>query len=1117
MFNNIIIRASAGSGKTFQLSNRYLDLAFGGVRFDAVLASTFTKKAAGEILDRILIRLAEAATEEKKRIALSEGIASGRDIARNEILETLASAVRNLHRLRIGTLDSFFIQIAGSFCLELGISPGWSIVEELDDRRYLGEAVRKTFAESRTDDAVRLMHLLSKGEVSRSVTEQALSLSRELIGLFRDAPRNAWEKLPKRPLLSPGELFETLEQFKNVPLPADKRFAAAREKDWQRALDGDWPGFLESGFPSKILQGESTYYSKPIDGEFAELVRVLVEHAKAELINKLAIQTEATGDLLERVFEQYERIKQENRALRFDDVTFRLTDSRLHDRLEQIVHRIDAPTRHLLLDEFQDTSPMQWEVLRPFALSAIESHQKSGGSFFCVGDVKQAIYGWRGGVAEIFETIENEIRPLTKQGLNRSWRSAPPVIEMVNDLFGKLANNAALLEPEDLGDAAREWETRFEPHQTARTELSGYCTLETAPLYDPNRQETELALPESNEDDADDGEKGDTSQSQTTLRFAITRIAELHRESPGATLGVLVRRNQTVARLIFGLKRLGIEASEEGGNPLTDSPAVEIVLSALTFADHPGDSVCRYHLATGPLGKVLGLSEEGDESQATAVSQKIRESLSERGYGAVIGDWVAAIAPSCDRRDLDRLLQLLSLGYSWESRATVRADRFVDWIRSTKVESPSAAKVRVMTIHQSKGLQFDIVVLPELEGKLIGQPPSVVVGRKHPNSGRPDPTAPIDRVLRYTNETVQTFLPLSFKQMFADFRRERVEESLCLLYVAITRAIHRLVMIVPPLKPTKSAPKPRKTFDGVLRCGLLAEGDEDRPEAVLYQQGAPKWFEKCDFATEPRPREEESFEIMLKKNRSPRRNLPRIAPSGLEGQKIEGRGQKTEDGGQGEDGLIGTGFSSDSFQPLGFIPFAFRKNALLWGTAIHACFEKGLADHPWLDEALPKRNELERLVREAVQSFPEKIDPKVVVDAFLAICEKPGVRAALSLRKYRESSAGLRDPNWEAFAERPFAVRTEEGILRGSIDRLVITTDGGKAVRAEILDFKTDAFDPERGISEEAFLAERKAVYAPQLNAYRKAVARLHRLPPAAIEARLLLTSLGRTAEIANG
>ncbi len=81
----------------------------------------------------------------------------------------------------------------------------------------------------------------------------------------------------------------------------------------------------------------------------------------------------------------------------------------------------------------------------------------------------------------------------------------------------------------------------------------------------------------------------------------------------------------------------------------------------------------------------------------------------------------------------------------------------------------------------------------------------------------------------------------------------------------------------------------------------------------------------------------------------------------------------------------------------------------------------------------------------------------------------------------------------------------------------MITTDGGKAVRAEILDFKTDAFDPERGMSEEAFLAERKAVYAPQLNAYRKAVARLYRLPPAAIEARLLLTSLGRTVEIADG
>ncbi|MGL6196108.1 MAG: UvrD-helicase domain-containing protein [Thermoguttaceae bacterium] len=1220
---NLLIRASAGSGKTFQLSNRYIDLAVNGVPLDAVLASTFTKKAAGEILDRILKRLAEAALDDSKLVELAQHISKGKTkegVSRSEILNILHDAIKSLHRLRVGTLDSFFIRIASSFCLDLGISPGWSIVETQDENRFLSEAVRKVFVNSRTDESVHLMHLLSKGEVARSVTEQALALSRELVQLYRDAPRDAWRKLVKLPTLTQDELREILEEYKDAILPTkkdgtpDTNFLKARDSDIMRAEAEDWDKFLKSGLPPKVVDGTELYYKKPIEGELLTILHKLVSHAKAILINKLSVQTEATGDLLERVVEEYEAIKEENGVLRFDDVTYKLSNSLLGTRLEQIVHRIDTATEHLLLDEFQDTAPMQWEVLRPFALEAIKSINKKAGSFFCVGDVKQAIYGWRGGVAEIFNAIETEIQPLETQGLNKSYRSSLPVIDTVNELFSKLKTNEAFLDAKnpDLAEAAEKWHKRFEKHVTQKSELPGYCTLEIAPRfdpekdketgneYDPSEYENDYANETENgfENGSDTDYEAEINQKQVTLKYAIQRISELHHESPGAEIGVLVRRNQTVSKIINGLKRLGIDASEEGGNPLTDSPAVEMILSVLTFADHPGDSVARFHVKNGPLAGILSENVESistenilkddniayednitkdesitnndenilngenvqNENSAETADTKIRKQLLKHGYGEVIGEWIKILAPHYGKRDLERMLQLLTLAYSWDTNAPVRPDRFVDWIRNTRIESPTSAKIRVMTIHQSKGLEFDIVVLPELEDKLIGQSPTVVVGRVDTETGKSSPTGKIDRIIRYTSSELQALLPNKFKQMFSEFRQQRVEESLCLLYVALTRAVHRLVMIIPPRKELKSGkePAPTKTFEGVLRCGLVKNIDDDKPASISYQCGDKNWAKKCklDICEQPESGPKlESVEICLKANVSPRRNLPRIIPSQLHGYGLYAGNIRADDL------LAGNLYSDKELESLenkvptragseailratsgnlngpppeldtpeskssrNVIAGMDRRTAQIWGSAIHACFEKGFAKNKWLDQEKPTNF---KLLEEIVENFKREqrceVDAKKVVKSFLEICEKPNISAALSVSSYEKvaASAGIRNPEFEVYSERNFMVGYKEGIMRGSIDRLVITSSGGKIVAADVIDFKTDSFDFASQVLENAnetaideIIEQKKIQYWQQLYSYRKAVEKLYGLPLQQITAKLVFTSIDKVVKI---
>ena len=183
---------------------------------------------------------------------------------------------------------------------------------------------------------------------------------------------------------------------------------------------------------------------------------------------------------------------------------------------DALAFRLDSPIDHLLLDEFQDTAPLQWRVLRPLAERVTAGDAAS--SFFCVGDVKQAIYGWRGGVAEIFDAIDEQLPGLQTLGLNTSYRSAPPVIETVNRVFAGMTAHPNL--------GARRPRCAAGARGSSRThgpaQLPGYAELVTAP-----------ARPAA-------------TRGKRCWRSPPNRSRTV-RQTPGFSVGVLVRTNDTVA------------------------------------------------------------------------------------------------------------------------------------------------------------------------------------------------------------------------------------------------------------------------------------------------------------------------------------------------------------------------------------------------------------------------------------------------------------------------------------------------------------------------------------------------------------------------------------------
>ena len=1053
----LLIRASAGTGKTFRLTNDYLKRLVDGADPQDILATTFTRKAAGEILERVLSRLAEAAVDEQACQELADALDT--DLTLAQCASLVGRMTRQLHRFRISTLDSFFTSIARSFSLELGLPPVWQIASELEDGKLRRAAVEQMLSAENRTEVQRLFLALTRGEARRSISQRLRDTVSDLYPIFQATEAAAWE-LPVIEAPDSDKVAEAIHRLAHVPF-SDQRIIKARDGDLERVYVRDWRSFISGGIAAKVLAQETTYYRKEIPADVVTDYQLLLQQARSVLISELARQNQGTYSLLARFDQAYQVLKNSTGSLRFDDVTRSVADIERLGGVERIAFRLNGAINHLLLDEFQDTSPKQWQVLRPFAECSMEA--ATGRSFFCVGDVKQAIYGWRGGEAELFDAIDEELDGIVSESMDKSYRSGPDVIATVNQVFEGASRHPKL---DRAHHAVVDWCQNYRAQESQRSDLGGHAVLLTAPLAE-----------------------GDEKQREVTVQYAAGYVAELAQQAPRHSIGVLVRTNRALAQMIFQLRQNAVVASEEGGSAPTDSASVHLVLSAMCLADHPGDTVARFHLAHSLLAEALGLIDFEDEMQAVWVAQSIRKQLIHDGYGAVVRRWADILAPDCTRREASRLQQLVGLAYAYEGQATLRADDFVDFVGEQKVSDPSEARVRVMTIHQAKGLEFDIVVLPELDISLTGSTTPAFV------TERSTPTAPVERVCPYVGAEVQKVLPESLKGMFAADTHRTVQESLCVLYVALTRPVHALHIIIAPAKNAEKEKSPPGTMAGLLRVAL-AEGKPARPSVKLFERGDPNWValetlpEGTPEISEPREREVPVWKRGKGGDRR-RRNLEHIAPSSLEGGGSRG--------------------VADVLRPESSL-------ALLRGSIFHAWF--GLIH--WLEEGPPTDGQLD-MASAKLLHHPGAVvlDLKALRVEFRELLETPFVDGLLREATYRDpvgsplvsqipSLADQADLRLEVHNEFPFAVREERGLLNGSIDRLIFVLDGEEVVAAEVLDYKTDTW----GGSHPEVEAEKVAFYQPQIDAYRRVVASMTGLAPERIASRLLFVCQGRGVEL---
>lgn len=1031
LFPPVLIRASAGTGKTYALSSRYIGLLAAGERPDRILATTFTRKAAAEIQERIFQRLAKAALNEEEALKL------GKDFGEDEFSMRRASLilkdlVQNQHRLRVSTLDSFFFSVAESFSLDLGLMLGWQIADPESEQEVLRDALRSLCEHESVEKVVKLLQLVYGGSARRSVHERLEEQLQEIFDIYRATDPNAWHRLHVRKGITDDELEEAITALQNLPIPQTaarqpvKAWQNAVSKDVELAKAKDWKAFIAAGIAKKILDNEKEFNRKPIGDDFRAVYGKLIAQARSYLLGQIRAQTEGMFELMKRFESEYEAQRVLRQTLSFTDVKKRLLDAEITGRLEEVYYRLDSRIAHLLLDEFQDTSGEEWRVIKP-VVDEIRSKSGLEYSFFCVGDAKQAIYGWRGGVAEIFDTLEGD--GLKGDSQNKSWRCAWPIIHFVNSVFSDLRSNDALAEQEE---AAASWGLRYQPHESGRETEAGFvkCSFlsaRTLPSGEPMDKRTLL------------------------IEELIETVRRVRAVSSEAVIGILVRRNQDVAELLFELGRHGFAASEEGGVPLTDSPAVNVFLSLLRMTDHPGDLVSRFHLSHSALGPVLRFPDYRDDDRARDLSYEIRNMLLREGYGRTLNNLSRQVSTEASTRDRRRLEQLTSLAFAFERRKTTRVSDFIRLIEKIRMDDPSAESIRVMTIHQSKGLEFDAVIMPVFDGTMLRSNRSSVLCEYD------DPTAPPVRVVRGMGRDL-VCIDKTLRNMYESEARGRFSESLSVLYVALTRARDALFVICDRgdiSRDLNYTSMLHKSLSEQLSKSESGEVFESGTLDGLWSQGAPEIRRAVMEETA-----EKVFPCMPGERS---RGLARLAPSSLEGKGSRSLALK-----------------------LGLNP----PERVLYGHVMHEC----AAATEWLSpENMPSVAEVK-----GVLSFVSD-DGKLLDRAarnWLGALREPSIRRIFD-REYYSGMSGVE--LIEVFREHPFAVRDGNSIYSGAFDRLIITR-GRKADRAFLYDFKTTSM---REFEEEK-INDLERYYSPQLQAYKRAVRRIFDIDEGMIETSLV-------------
>ena len=820
-----VYKASAGSGKTFTLSAEYIKLLIANPNgCGNILAVTFTNKATEEMKMRILSQLYGLATEDPSSDGYMEKITQETGVGRAIVSRNAGIALRNIiHNysfFRIETIDTFFQSILRNLARELDLASNMRI--ELNDKQVEQQAIDSLIDQLSLNDHILawIMSYIKENIDSDKNWNVIGQIKRFGENIFKEYYKEHSESL-NNVLHSPG-FFEAYTKSLRSMMERAKKEMELAATGFNKILDENGLAIDDFNYGNKGVCGYFTKLSKGLfdgslltsrvnkvinDGDLSiwekktgkdkqrlAIAKSLIEGTLHEYLldteqkRKHAWNDYKSSELTLRHINQLRLlncIENKVRAMNSDANRFLLSDTQtlLHKMMEGsdspfIFEKIGARIEHIMIDEFQDTSVVQW---KNFKVLMDECMSHAGSKNLIVGDVKQSIYRWRSGDWSLLNNIKGQFEKskdsITVKTLDTNYRSERRVVEFNNAFFTVAAN--------------KEYESQKE------------CGEEHAKQLEKAYQDVEQRVPSKKGNEGSvfiDLFGKDESTDDVIAEVGEVVVNLLEQGVEPSKIAILARSKAMIQQIADYFAENHPEAhiiSDEAFR-LDNSMAVNMIIRAMTLLLNPDDSITKAFIAKAYTNNILnkGISDNVIFQSESAIESYIPELLknNEPLLSMPLGNLVERLIIAFDLGKLEGQSAYICAfcdevrNFISENTADVRSflEAWNESLHSKTIQANEVSGIRLITIHKSKGLEFDNVVIPLLDwnvdrGDVLWCSPS----RKPYNEL---PLVPIDYSSKQLKGTI-------YENEYNAEHLQNCVDNLNLLYVAFTRASKNLFVL----------------------------------------------------------------------------------------------------------------------------------------------------------------------------------------------------------------------------------------------------------------------------------------------------------------------------------
>jgi ATP-dependent exoDNAse (exonuclease V) beta subunit len=864
-----IYDASAGSGKTYALVKEYLKIILTATKNDAyrnILAITFTNKAVHEMKSRIVGSLSEFAKEEPNSKAydlMCDLVFDTQDWpAKLSIIQIKTKSqhiikhiIHNYAAFDISTIDKFTHKVIRAFAHDLGLPMTFEVT--LDTETLLVEAVDAIIAQAGEDET--LTKLLVDFTMEKTDDDKSWDISREILETgklvlnennrneivhFQDKTISDFIGIKEKLVLA----CKDIEKENVVLAQAVLSLIDTNGIDLKSFSRGTFPNHIQS-----IVDGKFNPKNKMFH-EFDDIAinktakdRAIIENIIPDLLQRLIIMYKnfekrdfykaflkniTPLSLLNTVSNELAKIQEEQNVLSITEFNAIIYREIQNQPAPFIYERLGERYRHFFIDEFQDTSEMQWQNLIPLIDNATSSEiDGEKGTLMIVGDPKQSIYRWRGGKAEQFIALSKDQNPfnnpdkLVKQ-LDKNYRSYSQIIEFNNDFFKKLSSEFENLDYKDL--------YQNHSHQNVNARTGGYVNISFLPVV----EKSEL----NDDDEALDKNELYVLATLQTIEKVVRQGFEYK------DIVVLSRKRSQGVAIANYLTEQNIPLLSSETLMIQNANEVRLIIHLLKYLKNSSDLE----------SKAYFLEYLAQNSQNTlGVHDFIAQGMllvDETEFENWLASFDVAFSfESSRKKSLYEAVEIIVSNFLNPKKSNAYVQYFLDivlerdirnqagisdflnyWDKNAEkfsIPSPEGNNaVRIMTIHKSKGLEFPVVIMPFAEEDYNRKPKDKLwLDTEESDFGLP-------KVLIDNSSAVEGFGE-NAKSVYDQKKQEELLDNINVLYVALTRAEEQLYVISQSLKPKKEGGYPSNMASFFIEyLATLPDFEEDKLE---YEFGMP--------------------------------------------------------------------------------------------------------------------------------------------------------------------------------------------------------------------------------------------------------------------------------------